>query len=82
MVKDVGIGYFDMVFWYGFGRFECVMGDVLWRFNYILLDKVGCLLCLGLVEDLLVFGMIDFLLFYVVYDYSYDGFMWGFEDNL
>ena len=80
--RDAGIGYFDTAPWYGFGRSERVMGDMLRGTEYILSDKVGRLLKPGAVENPMDFGMIDPLPFNVVYDYSYDGIMRAFEDNL
>jgi D-threo-aldose 1-dehydrogenase len=58
------------------------MGDVLRGSDYILSDKVGRLLRPGAAENPLDYGMIDPLPFHVVYDYSYDGIMRAFEDNL
>ena len=80
--KDAGIGFFDTAPWYGFGRSERVMGDLLRHTEYILSDKVGRLLRPGAVKDPGAFGMVDPLPFNVVYDYSYDGIMRGFEDSL
>ena len=80
--KNIGIGYFDTAPWYGFGRSERVMGDVLRGSEYILSDKVGRLLAPGPVENPGDFGMVDPLPFNVVYDYSYDGIMRAYEDNL
>ncbi|MDJ0992733.1 MAG: aldo/keto reductase [Dinoroseobacter sp.] len=80
--KDVGLGYFDTAPWYGFGRSERVMGDVLRGDNYVLSDKVGRLLRPGAVENPMDFGMVDPLPFHVVYDYGYDGIMRAYEDNL
>ncbi len=80
--KDAGIGYFDTAPWYGFGRSERVMGDVLRGGDYILSDKVGRLLAPGPVADPAEFGMVDPLPFHVIYDYGYDGIMRAFEDNL
>ena len=80
--KQAGIGYFDTAPWYGFGRSERVMGDLLRHTDYILSDKVGRLLKPGPVENPSEFGMVDPLPFHVVYDYSYDGIMRAFEDNL
>ncbi len=80
--KDAGIGYFDTAPWYGFGRSQRVVGDILRGSDYILSDKVGRLLAPGGVENPMDFGMIDPLPFHVVYDYSYDGIMRAFEDNL
>ncbi|MDJ0631409.1 MAG: aldo/keto reductase [Rhodobacter sp.] len=80
--RDAGIGYFDTAPWYGFGRSERVMGDMLRGTDYVLSDKVGRLLKPGAVEDPMEFGMIDPLPFNVVYDYSYDGIMRAYEDSL
>ncbi len=80
--KSAGIGYFDTAPWYGFGRSERVVGDVIRGSDYVLSDKVGRLLRPGGVENPMEFGMIDPLPFHVVYDYSYDGIMRAFEDNL
>ena len=80
--KNTGIGYFDTAPWYGFGRSERVMGDVLRGSEYILSDKVGRLLAPGPVKNPADFGMVDPLPFNIVYDYSYDGIMRAYEDNL
>jgi len=80
--KNIGIGYFDTAPWYGFGRSERVMGDVLRGSEYILSDKVGRLLAPGPVKNPADFGMVDPLPFNVVYDYSYDGIMRAYEDSL
>ena len=80
--KNIGIGYFDTAPWYGFGRSERVMGDVLRGSEYILSDKVGRLLAPGPVKNPADFGMVNPLPFNVVYDYSYDGIMRAYEDNL
>lgn len=80
--REAGINYFDTAPWYGFGRSERVMGDVLRGTDYILSDKVGRLLHPGAVENPMDYGMIDPLPFHVVYDYTYDGIMRAFEDNL
>ncbi len=80
--KDAGIGYFDTAPWYGFGRSERVVGDLLRGTDYILSDKVGRLLKPGPEKDPVKFGMYDPLPFHVVYDYGYDGIMRAFEDNL
>ena len=80
--KNIGICYFDTAPWYGFGRSERVIGDVLRGSEYILSDKVGRLLAPGPVKNPADFGMVDPLPFNVVYDYSYDGIMRAYEDNL
>lgn len=80
--RDAGIGYFDTAPWYGFGRSERVMGDILRGQDYVLSDKVGRLLKPGAVQNPMDFGMIDPLPFHVVYDYGYDGIMRAYEDSL
>jgi len=80
--KDAGIGYFDTAPWYGFGRSERVMGDLLRDTDYVLSDKVGRLLRPGPVDRPQKFGMIKPLPFNVTYDYGYDGIMRAFEDSL
>ena len=80
--QEAGIRYVDTAPWYGFGRSERIVGDMLRGTDYVLSDKVGRLLRPGGVEDPMQFGMIDPLPFHVVYDYGYDGVMRAFEDNL
>lgn len=80
--RDAGIGYFDTAPWYGFGRSERVMGDLLRGTDHVLSDKVGRLLLPGAVENPMDYGMVDPLPFHVLYDYSYDGIMRAYEDNL
>ncbi|MEM6987020.1 MAG: aldo/keto reductase [Pseudomonadota bacterium] len=80
--KQSGINYFDTAPWYGFGRSQRVVGDMLRGSDYLLSDKVGRLLAPGPVDNPMDFGMIDPLPFHVIYDYSYDGIMRAFEDNL
>ncbi len=80
--QAAGITYFDTAPWYGFGRSERVIGDLLRGTDYVLSDKVGRLLKPGAVENPMDYGMIDPLPFHVVYDYGYDGIMRAFEDNL
>ncbi|MEM1362976.1 MAG: aldo/keto reductase [Pseudomonadota bacterium] len=80
--KKAGITYFDTAPWYGFGRSQRVVGDLLRGNDYVLSDKVGRLLAPGPAEDPMQFGMIDPLPFHVIYDYGYDGIMRAFEDNL
>ena len=79
---ESGIEYFDTAPWYGFGRSERVVGDCIRGYNYILSDKVGRLLSPGAVDDPSIYGMIDPLPFNVKYDYSYDGIIRAYEDNL
>ena len=80
--RQAGIGYFDTAPWYGFGRSERVMGDMLRGTEYVLSDKVGRLLRPGAVKDPMEYGMVEPLPFHVVYDYGYDGIMRAYEDNL
>jgi len=80
--KDAGIGFFDTAPWYGFGRSERVIGDLLRHTDYILSDKVGRLLRPGPVSNPSEFGMVDPLPFHVIYDYGYDAIMRAFEDSL
>jgi D-threo-aldose 1-dehydrogenase len=80
--RQAGIGYFDTAPWYGFGRSERVMGDMLRGTEYVLSDKVGRLLRPGAVKDPMEYGMVEPLPFHVVYDYRYDGIMRAYEDNL
>ncbi|MEM7461276.1 MAG: aldo/keto reductase [Pseudomonadota bacterium] len=80
--KNAGMSYFDTAPWYGFGRSERVVGDILRGTDYVLSDKVGRILAPGGVDNPEEFGMIDPLPFHVIYDYSYDGIMRAFEDNL
>ncbi len=80
--RSAGIGYFDTAPWYGFGRSERVVGDILRGSDYVLSDKVGRLLVPGAVDNPSEFGMVDPLPFHVVYDYGYDGIMRAYEDNL
>jgi len=76
---QAGISYFDTAPWYGFGRSERVVGDVLRGKPYVLSTKVGRLLVPGATPDPLALGMIDPLPFHPVYNYTYDGVMRAFE---
>ncbi|MEO0547275.1 MAG: aldo/keto reductase [Pseudomonadota bacterium] len=80
--KTAEIGFFDTAPWYGFGRSERVIGDLLRGSDYVLSDKVGRLLKPGPVPNPVDFGMYDPLPFNVVYDYGYDGIMRAYEDSL
>jgi len=80
--QAAGISYFDTAPWYGFGRSERVIGDLLRGTDYTLSDKVGRLLKPGAVANPAEYGMVDPLPFHVVYDYGYEGVMRAFEDNL
>ncbi len=77
-----GLSYFDTAPFYGFGRSERVVGDVLRGKPYVLSTKVGRLLVPGAAPDPMAYGMIDPLPFHPVYDYTYDGVMRSFEASL
>lgn len=76
---EAGLSFVDTAPFYGFGRSERVVGDVLRGKRYVLSTKVGRLLAPGAAPDPMSFGMIDPLPFHPVYDYSYDGVMRSFE---
>ena len=80
--RDAGFTYFDTAPLYGFGRSERAMGDRLRGTDYVLSDKVGRLLRPGPADKSKDFGMVNPLPFHVAYDYSYDGIMRAYEDNL
>lgn len=77
-----GVSYVDTAPFYGFGRSERVVGDVLRGKSYVLSTKVGRLLAPGAAADPMQFGMIDPLPFHPIYDYTYDGVMRSYEDSL
>ncbi len=77
-----GITYVDTAPFYGFGRSERVVGDLLRGKPYVLSTKVGRLLLPGAAPDPMAYGMIEPLPFHPVYDYSYDGVMRSFEASL
>lgn len=79
---DAGLSYVDTAPFYGFGRSERVVGDVLRGRPHVLSTKVGRILAPGPVDDPMSFGMIDPLPFHPVYDYTYDGIMRSHEDSL
>ena len=78
---DAGLTYVDTAPFYGFGRSERVVGDMVRGRPYIISTKVGRLLAPGAAEDPMSFGMIDPLPFHPVYDYTYDGIMRSFDDS-
>lgn len=78
---DAGLTYVDTAPFYGFGRSERVVGDMLRGRPYVLSTKVGRLLAPGAAADPMAYGMIDPLPFRPVYDYTYDGVMRSFEDS-
>lgn len=79
-----GINYFDTAPYYGFGRSERVMGDVLREQHqpFVLSSKVGRLLKAGAVDNPAAYGWPEGLPFTPVFDYSYDAMMRSFEDSL
>ena len=78
-----GVGYVDTAPFYGFGKSERLIGDVLrGRDDVVLSTKVGRLLKPGLPDDPASMGWPAPLPFHPVYDYSYDGVMRSYEDSL
>ncbi|WP_282609113.1 aldo/keto reductase [Pelagibius sp. Alg239-R121] len=77
-----GISYVDTAPFYGFGRSERVVGDLLRGKQHVLSTKVGRLLVPGAAPDPMEFGMIDPLPFHPVYDYTYDGVMRSYDASL
>ena len=77
-----GYRYFDTAPFYGFGRSERALGDMLRGRDYILSTKVGRLLEPGLPDDPAEMGWPDPLPFTPKFDYSYDAIMRSFEDSL
>lgn len=77
-----GISYVDTAPFYGFGRSERVIGDMIRGKDYVISTKVGRLLQPGPVKKPMDHGMIEPLPFTPFYDYSYDGVMRSFEDSL
>ncbi|MCP5087825.1 MAG: aldo/keto reductase [Rhodobacteraceae bacterium] len=78
---DSGMTYIDTAPFYGFGRSERRVGDMLHGRNYVLSTKVGRLLNPGAAPDPAALGWPDALPFHPVYDYSYDGIIRSFEDS-
>ncbi|NRB17982.1 MAG: aldo/keto reductase [Rhodobacteraceae bacterium] len=79
---DSGLNYVDTAPFYGFGRSERRVGDILRGRDYVLSTKVGRLLAPGAAPDPAAMGWPDPLPFHPVFDYSYDGIMRSFEDSL
>ncbi|MEP3275671.1 MAG: aldo/keto reductase [Stappiaceae bacterium] len=77
-----GVTFADTAPFYGFGRSERVVGDLLRGKSYRLSTKVGRLLEPGPAPDPMLYGMIDPLPFHPVYDYTYEGVMKSFEASL
>ncbi|NRA86792.1 MAG: aldo/keto reductase [Rhizobiales bacterium] len=78
---ELGLTYVDTAPYYGLGRSERVVGDVLCKKQYILSTKVGRLLKPGAMQDSAAIGWPDALPFHPVFDYTYDGIMRSFEDS-
>ena len=77
-----GLNYFDTAPWYGFGRSEHTVGNMIRGKNLKISTKVGRLLKPGAVLKPENYGMIDPLPFHPIYDYSYDGIMRAHQDSL
>lgn len=77
-----GMTYVDTAPYYGFGRSERRVGDMLRGQDYTLSTKVGRRLVPGPASDPAALGWPDPLPFHPVYDYSYDGIMRSHEDSL
>lgn len=76
-----GFDYVDTAPFYGSGRSEQTVGDMLRGRKYTLSTKVGRLLLSGAMENPAEMGWPDPLPFHPVFDYSYDGIMRSFEDS-
>jgi len=76
-----GIRYFDTAPFYGYGRSERMVGDVLrGSAGFTLSSKAGRLLKPGAMAD--PGAWVDALPFSPIFDYSYDGIMRSVEDSL
>jgi len=80
--RDHGFRYYDTAPFYGFGRSERAVGDVVRGHDYLLSTKVGRMLQPGMPNDPGAFGWPDPLPFTPVFDYSYDAIMRSYEDSL
>ncbi|OUS07382.1 pyridoxal 4-dehydrogenase [Rhodobacterales bacterium 52_120_T64] len=78
---DAGLTYIDTAPFYGFGRSERLVGDMLRGKGYSLSTKVGRLLRPGALPNPADMGWPDALPFHPEYDYTYDGIMRSFEDS-
>lgn len=76
-----GLSYVDTAPFYGFGRSERVVGDILHKTSYTLSTKVGRLLRPGAMDDPDTLGWPDALPFHPEFDYSYDGILRSFQDS-
>lgn len=80
---DSGIEYFDTAPFYGYGRSERIVGDVLRdREGWVLSTKVGRRLRPRKGAQAPGDAWVKPLPFEIVYDYSYDGAMRSYEDSL
>lgn len=81
---EAGVNYLDTAPYYGFGRSERVLGDVLRdsQSPFILSTKVGRLLKPTPNLDPSTLGWPQGLSFTPIFDYSYDAIMRSYEDSL
>lgn len=79
---DAGIGYVDTAPYYGFGRSERMVGDVVRGRDCVLSTKVGRLLKPGAHPNPLDLGWREPLPFHPVFDYSHDGILRSVDDSL
>lgn len=79
---EAGIGYVDTAPYYGFGRSERIVGDVLRGRDCVLSTKVGRLLRPGAHPQPLHLGWCEPLPFHPVFDYSHDGILRSVDDSL
>lgn len=79
---DSGMRHVDTAPFYGFGKSERRVGDMLRGRDYVLSTKVGRLLVPGAAPDPAALGWPDALPFHPIFDYSYDGIMRSFDDSL
>ena len=77
-----GMKYVDTAPFYGFGKAERIVGDVLRGQDYTLSTKIGRLLHPGPMDDPSSLGWPDALPFTPVFDYTYEGIMRSYEDSL
>ncbi len=77
-----GLDYVDIAPYYGSGRSERIVGDILRGQDYILSTKVGRLLRPGSNEVPAAKGQSVKFPFTPEYDFSYDGIMRSYEDSL
>jgi D-threo-aldose 1-dehydrogenase len=80
---DSGIRYFDTAPFYGYGKSEHIVGDVLrMKDGYVLSSKVGRLLRPRRAPQATTDNWKQPFPFEGVFDYTYDGVMRSFEDSL